>query len=195
MGPCSLGLVHVPYYGFVQLALVVTQKCSFSKILEVVCSYLYQNLPRITNPVSDLTGNQYFDVIFRSCDSTNHHTGFFFNLYGRFCPSTHHTNPREKFVPSLFLEDENIFQKSARVVLVGIEVELESRETIFEKCSHLREKGGVLMLLKTTLHLLANVQYSLYTKHWCVQMCTRTHCCTTCACVRTHTHRSGPPDG
>ena len=35
-------------------------------------------------------------------------------------------------------------QKSARVVLGGIAVELEPREPIFEKCSHLREKGGVL---------------------------------------------------
>jgi hypothetical protein len=29
----------------------------------------------------------------------------------------------------------------------------------FGKCSHLREKGGVLMLLKTTLHLGAKAQY------------------------------------
>ena len=37
-------------------------------------------------------------------------------------------------------------QKSARVVLCGIAVELEPREPIFEKCPHLREKGGVLTL-------------------------------------------------
>ena len=42
----------------------------------------------------------------------------------------------------LFLEDENFFQKSASVVLGGIAVELEPRRPIFEKCSHLREKGG-----------------------------------------------------
>ena len=48
--------------------------------------------------------------------------------------------------PPLFLEDENIFQKSARVVLGVIAVELEPREPIFEKCSH-------LLLLKTTHHL------------------------------------------
>ena len=31
-------------------------------------------------------------------------------------------------------------------------------EPIFEKCSHLREKGGVLMLFKTTPHLVAKAQ-------------------------------------
>jgi hypothetical protein len=56
--------------------------------------------------------------------------------------TTHHTNPGEKSVPSLFLEDENIFQKSARVVLPGISIEMVPREPIFEKCSQLREKGG-----------------------------------------------------
>ena len=45
--------------------------------------------------------------------------------------------------------DKNFFcfgvsQKSASVVLVGIAVELEPRRPIFEKCSHLREKWGVL---------------------------------------------------
>ena len=43
---------------------------------------------------------------------------------------------------------KNIFkeatQKSARVVVGGIAVELRPREPIFGKCSHLREKGGVL---------------------------------------------------
>jgi hypothetical protein len=43
--------------------------------------------------------------------------------------------------PPLFLED-NIFQKSARVVGGGTVTELKPRERIFEKCSHLREKGG-----------------------------------------------------
>jgi hypothetical protein len=73
--------------------------------------------------------------------------------------TTHHTNPGEKSAPPLFLEDENIFQKSARVVLCGIAIELEPREPIFEKSSHLREKGGVLMLFKTTPHLGAKAQY------------------------------------
>jgi hypothetical protein len=40
-------------------------------------------------------------------------------------------------------EDENIFQKSARVVPVIRHFQMEPREPIFEKCSHLREKGGV----------------------------------------------------
>jgi hypothetical protein len=35
-------------------------------------------------------------------------------------------------------------QKSARVVERGIEIEFQPREPIFEKCPHLREKGGVL---------------------------------------------------
>ena len=37
-------------------------------------------------------------------------------------------------------------QKSARVVVCGIALELQPREPIFEKCPHLREKGGVLTL-------------------------------------------------
>ena len=57
--------------------------------------------------------------------------------------TTQHTNPEKKSVPALFLEDENIFQKSASVVVGGIAVELQPRRPIFEKCSHLREKGGV----------------------------------------------------
>jgi hypothetical protein len=66
--------------------------------------------------------------------------------------TTHYTNPGKKSAPFFFLEDENIFQKSASVVVGGIAKELQPRRPIFEKCSHLREKG-VLMLLKTTLHL------------------------------------------
>ena len=37
------------------------------------------------------------------------------------------------------------------------------REPIFEKCSHLPEKGGVLMLFKTALHLGAKAQYHVGT--------------------------------
>jgi hypothetical protein len=40
-----------------KLALVITQKCSFSKILEVVSTAVDQHLVRITNPVSNLTGD------------------------------------------------------------------------------------------------------------------------------------------
>jgi len=42
----------------------------------------------------------------------------------------------------LFYNDAT--QKSARVVRCGIEIESVPREPIFEKCPHLREKGGVL---------------------------------------------------
>ena len=47
--------------------------------------------------------------------------------------------------PLIFLEDKNIFQKSATLVLPGIAIELELTWPIFEKCSHLREKGWVLI--------------------------------------------------
>ena len=39
-------------------------------------------------------------------------------------------------------EDENIFQKSATLVVSGIVIELQPTWPIFEKCSHLREKWG-----------------------------------------------------
>jgi hypothetical protein len=74
--------------------------------------------------------------------------------------TTHHTNPGKKSAPPLFLKDENIFQKSARVVPWGNGAPMKPREPIFEKCSHLREKGGVLMLFKTTPHLGAKAQYA-----------------------------------
>jgi hypothetical protein len=69
--------------------------------------------------------------------------------------TTHHTNPGKKSAGPLFLEDENVFQKSAPLLVVrcGIEFPTVLMEPTPEKCSHLREKGGVLMLLKTTLHL------------------------------------------
>jgi hypothetical protein len=44
--------------------------------------------------------------------------------------------------PPFFLEDENIFQISASVIERGIAAEFQPRRPIFEKCSHLREKGG-----------------------------------------------------
>ena len=37
-----------------------------------------------------------------------------------------------------------VSQKSASVVQWGIAIEFVPRRPIFEKCSHLREKGGVL---------------------------------------------------
>ena len=74
--------------------------------------------------------------------------------------TTHHTNPGKKSAPPLFLEDENIFQNPASVVAPGIAIEVQPRRPIVEKCSHLRGKGGVLMLLKTTRHLGAKAQYN-----------------------------------
>ena len=53
--------------------------------------------------------------------------------------------------PPLFLEDENIFQKSATLVVSGIEIELQPTWPIFEKCSHLREKGGVLIFSRVCM--------------------------------------------
>ena len=45
---------------------------------------------------------------------------------------------------NLFFKDAT--QKSARVVQWGIAIKFVPREPIFEKCPHLREKGGVLTL-------------------------------------------------
>ena len=53
------------------------------------------------------------------------------------------------------------------MVLSGIAIELEPWSPIFEKCPHLREKGGVLMLFKTTPHLGAKAQY---TGFWCYKL-------------------------
>jgi hypothetical protein len=44
------------------------------------------------------------------------------------------------------------------VVEIPSQCRVQPREPIFEKSSHLREKGGVLMLFKTTLHLGAKAQ-------------------------------------
>ena len=62
--------------------------------------------------------------------------------------TTHHTNPGKKSAPPLFLEDENFFQKSASMVVSGIAIELQPWSPIFEKCSHLRAKGGVLTQIR-----------------------------------------------
>ena len=74
--------------------------------------------------------------------------------------TTHHTNPGNKSAPPLFLDDEDIFQKSARVVALLLQFLVQPREPIFEKSSHLPEKGGVLMLFKTTHHLEAKAQHA-----------------------------------
>ena len=60
--------------------------------------------------------------------------------------------------PPLFLQDENIFQKSAPLVLWRTEFPKEPTEPIFEICSHLREKWGVLMVSKATPTLGAKAQ-------------------------------------
>jgi hypothetical protein len=44
----------------------------------------------------------------------------------------------------------------------GIEFYMKPWRPIFEKCSHLREKGEVLMLFKTTPHLEAKAQYTKF---------------------------------
>ena len=59
--------------------------------------------------------------------------------------TTHHTNPGKKSAPPLFLGDENFFQKSATLVQSKIESWIVPTWPIFEKSSHLREKGGVLI--------------------------------------------------
>jgi hypothetical protein len=68
---------------------------------------------------------------------------------GDFAHTTHHTNPGKKSGPPLFLEDK---------IPWGIQFPTVPRRPIFEKSSHLREKGGVLMLFKTTRHLEAKAQ-------------------------------------
>jgi hypothetical protein len=46
----------------------------------------------------------------------------------------------------LFFKDAT--QKSAFMVVRGIEIELQPWRPIFEKCPHLREKGGVLTQIR-----------------------------------------------
>ena len=46
----------------------------------------------------------------------------------------------------LFFKDAT--QKSAPLVVSGIAIELQPTEPIFEKCPHLREKGGVLTQIR-----------------------------------------------
>ena len=59
----------------------------------------------------------------------------------------------------IFFFYKDATQKSARVVERGIAIEFQPREPIFEKCSHLREKGGVLTL--RTPHWVCADPYSM----------------------------------
>jgi hypothetical protein len=56
--------------------------------------------------------------------------------------------------PPADMEDENFFQKSATLVVSGIEIELQPTWPIFEKCSHLREKGRVLIFSRVVWWVL-----------------------------------------
>jgi hypothetical protein len=53
-------------------------------------------------------------------------------------------NPRQK--KKIFFKDAT--QKSTTMVLCGITIELEPSWPIFEKCRHLREKGGMLTQIR-----------------------------------------------
>jgi hypothetical protein len=62
-------------------------------------------------------------------------------------------------------------QKSASVVLGGIVVSLEPRRPIFEKCSHLGEKRGVLTLrtprwVCADPYSIVNIDITVYTVLW-----------------------------
>jgi hypothetical protein len=74
-----------------------------------------------------------------------------------------HTNPGKKNQHAPFFS--KISPLSEIPIPWGIEFHgefpMEPWRPIFEKCSHLREKGGVLMILKTTHQLEAKAQYSL----------------------------------
>ena len=50
----------------------------------------------------------------------------------------------QKHQHPLFLEDENIFQKLGSIVPFLLQFRVVPWRPIFEKCSHLREKGGLL---------------------------------------------------
>ena len=50
-------------------------------------------------------------------------------------------------------------QKSASVVPRGIEIKMVPREPIFEKCPHLRDKGGVLTLRTPIGFVLTHTVY------------------------------------
>ena len=67
-------------------------------------------------------------------------------VYTRGCVYIHSTVSLFINGGSFSKEDENIFQKSARVVPVIPQFQMEPRKPIFEKCSCLRKKGGVVML-------------------------------------------------
>ena len=52
-------------------------------------------------------------------------------------------------------------QKSATLVVSGIDIELQPTWPNFEKCSHLREKGGVLTKI---WHIRNRLSRTVYTK-------------------------------
>jgi hypothetical protein len=60
-----------------------------------------------------------------------------------------------------------VSQKSASVVRCGIAIESVPRRPIFEKCSHLRDKGGVLTLRTPVgFALTPTVQYRSEKPFW-----------------------------
>jgi hypothetical protein len=129
----------------------------FSKLLEVVCRPEFAQ-----DHESGLRSDQGQVVLCDFSKSRFRKSPYeFLNLYGRFCPYNPPYTTGKNQHPSFFSKMITFFQKSALVVPWGTAVELEPREPIFEKCSHLREKGGVLMLLKTTRHLGANPHYTI----------------------------------
>jgi len=96
-------------------------------------------------------------VIFRSLDFGNHHT--IFKIVGEILPIQPTIQNQKKICTPLFLKDDNIFQKSARVVRCGISIETVPREPILKNVL-IFEKKGMLMLSKTINYLEANEQYS-----------------------------------
>jgi hypothetical protein len=80
-------------------------------------------------------------VIFRSCDSRNHHT--IFKFVWEILPIQPTIQTRgKKSAPPLFLKDENVFQKSAPLVWCGIEFPTVLTELIFEENVLIFEKKG-----------------------------------------------------
>jgi hypothetical protein len=144
--------------------LIVTQKTSFSKILEVVyrpeiAMDHVSGLRSDRGPVV-LTFMWFFEVAIPEI------TIRIFKFVWEILPILYnpHYKPGGKISTPLFSWIwEHFFQKSAPLVRMLVRWGIESPSVvtipILEKCSHLREKGGVLMLLKTTHYLYANTQY------------------------------------
>ena len=66
------------------------------------------------------------------------------NTKNLLAPTNLTENPYGK--KTLFFKDAT--QKSASMVVYGIAIELQPWSPIFEKCPHLREKGGVLTQIR-----------------------------------------------